>query len=91
MISKFALEYNLQDRVDEIIGKIFENESVLQTYLFYGAEGTGKLYYAVNFVMSLFCTSETVKPCGECYSCKTILNGSNPDVKVVQPKITNKK
>ncbi len=86
MISSLFLEHNLQDRCEEILSRVLENNELLQTYLFYGNEGTAKFYYAMNFVMALFCKSSEVAPCGECHSCKSIKNGSYPDVRVVNPK-----
>ena len=91
MITNLLLNYHLQDRVEEILERVLESESILQTYLFYGNEGTGKLYYALNFTMSLFCTSTEVKPCGECYNCKSITALNHPDVKVINPKKFEKK
>jgi len=91
MITNLMLEYNLQEKVEEILSRVLEQDSILQTYLFYGKEGSGKLYYALNFTMSLFCTSKEIKPCGECFNCKSIINSSHPDVRIVNPKKFEKK
>ncbi|MCD7778636.1 MAG: DNA polymerase III subunit delta', partial [Clostridiales bacterium] len=49
-------------------------------YIFDGAFGTGKKTLAKAFAKSLQCEKGGVLPCGECFSCRSLDSGENPDV-----------
>ncbi|MGB7339840.1 MAG: DNA polymerase III subunit [Phototrophicaceae bacterium] len=51
-------------------------------YLITGANNIGKNQLAHAFAMALNCTQDdkTMRPCGECRSCKLIYSGNHPDI-----------
>ncbi len=51
-----------------------------------GAEGVGKLNFALTFVQRLFCKQATgMAPCGQCDACHLFDVGTHPDLKRVAP------
>lgn len=81
-------------KVDEMIGNetnrkiiknALDNKRVPHTQLFTGDAGCGKTTMAKIIALGLNCEENGVgsDPCLECASCKTILEGSNLDVKEI--------
>jgi DNA polymerase III subunit delta' len=73
--------------------------TVPHALLFTGMAGVGKRTTAKTFAMALNCrgadalsvgendpAAATAKPCGRCRTCRQILNGSHPDVIVIEPQ-----
>lgn len=82
-------EPDVQPKVSELILKILEkNTNIPQTILFYGEEGTGKFFYGIHFIKSLFCVSD-IKPCNTCSQCVRINSNNHPDVKLIHPEPYN--
>jgi DNA polymerase-3 subunit delta' len=52
-------------------------------YLFYGPPGVGKSEAAVAFAAGMACAD---KGCGECGTCRRVMDGVHPDVEVVAPE-----
>ncbi len=51
-------------------------------YIIDGAEGIGKLSFALHCASALLCTGDN-KPCGYCAHCRKIANGDHPDVFII--------
>ena len=51
-----------------------------------GAEGIGKLNFALTFVQRMFCKQATgMAPCGVCDACHKFEIGTHPDLKRIAP------
>lgn len=55
-------------------------DKVSHAYIFNGDKGTGKKTLADAFAMTLQCSGEGERPCGECHSCKQAMSGNHPDI-----------
>ena len=53
--------------------------------LFWGPEGVGKRFTALELAKAVNCTSGTFDACDECLSCRKVTSGNHPDVKIVAP------
>ena len=51
-------------------------------YIVDGANGIGKLDFALSCAKAMLCTEEN-KPCGFCQSCKKVSGGDHPDIHIV--------
>ena len=55
-------------------------------WVFTGPPGSGRSTAALAFAAALQCTTPGVEPgCGHCHACRTVLDGTHPDVEVVRP------
>ena len=61
-----------------MLHSVIDNDKIGGSYLFYGAEGSGKFTTALYFAMAINCTGDD-KPCGHCNSCRKFLSFSHPD------------
>ena len=52
-------------------------------YLFEGVQGSGKATAAFLSAATLCCTSEEVRPCMQCPTCRKILSAQSPDLSVI--------
>lgn len=70
-----------QDHALQILESAMNNDRVAQAYLFHGPSGVGKYTSALYFGMALNCQSQSKdRPCGQCSSCKRLLNLDHPDL-----------
>lgn len=53
--------------------------------LFWGPEGVGKRFTALEFAKAVNCKEAEADNCGHCLSCQKIDHGNHPDVKLIQP------
>jgi len=75
-----------------LLQRAIKNEKVVNSYLFWGNEGTGKKYVALQFAKALNCLetkSDAGDACDQCTSCKKIDHGRHPDVLVIEPEGQN--
>jgi DNA polymerase-3 subunit delta' len=84
-----------QDIAIDVLRRSLLEDQVGHAYLFYGPEGIGKRATALGFAMSLNCTDADARAngdgCGACHSCRMILAGTHPDVRLLTPETTGGK
>jgi DNA polymerase III subunit delta' len=67
-----------------LLERALANRHTAQAYLFTGASNIGKTHLARELAAALNCTGAE-PPCGECWSCAHIAQGTHPDVVIVEP------
>jgi DNA polymerase-3 subunit delta' len=76
----------------ELLQRAIKNDKVANSYLFWGNEGIGKKYVALQFAKVLNCPeimADSGDACDHCTSCKKIDHGLHPDVLVIEPEGQN--
>ncbi len=70
-----------QEHIAKTLQNAIEGGRLHHAFLFTGTRGVGKTTSARILARTLNCTGgDPLHPCGECESCKSIMNGSNMDV-----------
>ncbi len=75
----------VQQRVKDFFIHAIENSRLAHAYIFYSPYGAGKEAFAIELAKALNCTSDTIRPCGECASCRKISALGHPDIKYIFP------
>ena len=73
-----------QDRAVRLLRNAISQGRLSHSYIFAGPDGCGKKLLALNFAKALNCEKEGNKPCDSCPSCRSIDNGTYPDVRWVR-------
>ncbi len=70
-------------RILERFKRLSDSSRMGHAYLFVGPKETGKTQTALAIAQLVNCESISIKPCGECVSCKKIISGNHLDVMIV--------
>jgi len=74
------------ERIVEILNRTVAQDRLPHALIFSGPTGVGKRTLAVLLALRLNCHSPGKgNPCGACPSCRKILAGMHPDIRIVQP------
>lgn len=70
----------------EVVAGTGPGVGMTHAWVFTGPPGSGRSTAALAFAAALQCT-DVAGPagCGQCHACHTVLEGTNPDVKVMRP------
>jgi DNA polymerase III subunit delta' len=79
-----------QDRIKEVFGSAFVNQTMGHAYLLCGEAGTGKFATAFAVSMALLCEDTASCPCCRCSSCLKMLKYAHPDFHVIMPVVPEK-
>lgn len=66
-----------------VLQRSLEKGMLAQSLLFAGQEGLGKATLAWKLAAALQCASPTPWACGECPSCRKMVKGLHPDVRII--------
>lgn len=69
-----------QKHIVQTLQNALKNNKMSHAYLFCGPRGTGKTTVAKLVAKSVNCLNPEKAPCNECEHCRTIQNGTHPDV-----------
>lgn len=76
-----------QEKAKKIVAQAILNKRVPHAYLFTGIPGVGKTTLGIAITASLNCRARKgVEACGECRSCRQIMNGNFPELFVIRPE-----
>ncbi len=82
----FLEDFSEQDKVRKFLWQAINNNRLSSTYLFTGPSGIGKFSMALKLTQFLKCQhKKDGSPCGQCNTCRTIINWSNPDILIIFP------
>jgi DNA polymerase-3 subunit delta' len=73
----------------EFLKRAIKKDTLAHSYLFWGNEGIGKKWVALQLAKTLNCLqggTEQGDACDQCISCKKIDDGLHPDVLVLEPE-----
>ena len=73
----------------EMLQRAIQHDKVVHSYLFWGNEGIGKKWVALQFAKALNCLEggpEKWEACDQCSSCKKIDRLLHPDVSLLEPE-----
>ncbi len=88
MMFKFS-EIMGHDDIKEHLQQAIQEDKPFHAYIFQGEVGCGKETVAKTFAAGLQCTSDEVRPCGVCPSCKQIESRNQPDVCIVKRELSS--
>ncbi len=78
-----------------MLQRSLQADQIAHAYLFYGPEGIGKRTTALAYAKALNCTDPEARAagdfCGACRSCRMIIAGTHPDVRLLTPETTGGK
>lgn len=74
-----------QKPVLEMLGKEVSRGALPSSLLFTGNAGIGKFTGALWLAALVNCGEKGLEPCGACLSCRKMLTGNHPDVRIVLP------
>lgn len=72
-----------QESMKEYLQNAVRVKKVSHAYIINGEKNSGKDFVATIFANALECEDISIKPCGECHSCKQAMSGNHPDIKYI--------
>ncbi|MDD5039846.1 MAG: DNA polymerase III subunit delta' [Patescibacteria group bacterium] len=72
--------------IKKYLAATLQKKTLTHAYLFYGQSHVGKYSVAIHFVASLFCKTNSGRPCWQCPTCKQILQQTHPDIYHISPE-----
>ena len=73
------------DKMEQLMRSV-QAGRIVHALLFVGPHGSGKRTMARLFAQSLLCRGNAPRPCGACPACKRFIEGTHPDVRILQPE-----
>ena len=73
------------ERVLETLRRSVRCGKLPHAYIFEGSPGTGRKKTALALVQAVFCRAGLEDACGECPSCRKVINGNHADIHFVEP------
>jgi DNA polymerase III subunit delta' len=71
-------------RITDLLERALSQDHAAHAYLLSGPPRIGKMTLSLDIACALNCSKKTSgRPCGECASCKKILNGKHADVEII--------
>lgn len=68
------------------VQRLISADHAFHSVLLCGASGSGVAELKQMLVSGWMCTAtDSARPCGECYSCRTLASGTNPDFQTIGP------
>lgn len=74
-----------QKTVKEVLQAAIHHDRLAHAYLFFGPEGVGKEFTALQLAKALNCQTQSGDACEQCQSCRKINKFNHPDVKLIFP------
>lgn len=74
-----------QDIPLRLLRNILAQNRVPNGLLFWGPEGVGKRFTALELAKAINCTSGQGDACDTCLSCRKVMSGNHADVKIIAP------
>ncbi len=75
----------------QLLDGALKNKRIGHAYLITGAEQIGKTFLARTFAQGLNCEApEEMRPCGQCRTCLLIAADHHPDVRLLQPEVSDR-
>jgi DNA polymerase-3 subunit delta' len=75
----------IQQKIKNRLINSINNDRLSHAYIFYGPEGVGKEYIALEFAKAINCVDNKNRPCNNCSSCLKINQFNHPDIKFIFP------
>jgi DNA polymerase-3 subunit delta' len=86
MVARYSTDWDLVGHrwaVEHLAG-VLMYDRLRHAYLISGPPRVGKTTFARAFARTITCTSELIRPCGECRSCRLNIKQVHPDVQLIQ-------
>ncbi len=76
-----------QEKAKELLLRSIKENKISSSYLFWGKEGVGKKFTALEFAKAINCLhpGEDFTSCENCYSCSKINKLCSPDLNIIEP------
>ena len=73
------------ERIVDVLRRSLRTGKTAHSYLFEGISGCGRKKTALALIQALFCSVLPDDACGECPSCRKVVNGNHADIHFIEP------